>query len=213
MSRFFPPLAYLNVPNVLTTLAALLGMVSLWALARGQVHSAAVAYACVLGLDHLDGIAARTLKQSTRLGLQLDSLADAVSFVVLPPVAGWMLGQRGYLVMASMAAYVVAGLWRLAYYNVHGLELAEGKLAFRGLPTTYVGAFFLVGVIWSHALALDVSLLAPAFYGVMAALMVSAVPVPKRGLLLPITGALVAGTVLAFTLEWIGGSWPARPGS
>ena len=103
MSRFFPPLAYLNVPNVLTTLAALLGMVSLWALARGQVHSAAVAYACVLGLDHLDGIAARTLKQSTRLGLQLDSLADAVSFVVLPPVAGWMLGQRSYLVMASMA--------------------------------------------------------------------------------------------------------------
>jgi CDP-diacylglycerol--serine O-phosphatidyltransferase len=214
MSRLFPPLAYFNVPNAMTTLAALLGLVALWALGQGHAQAAAALYAAVIALDHLDGVAARALGQSTPLGLQLDSLADAVGFVVLPAVAGWVMGLRAPAHLAVLGIYVAAGLWRLAYYNVHGLEAgAGGKLAFRGLPTTYAGAYFLVGAIWVHALGVDPGVAGLLFYPLAAALMLSALPVPKRGPLLPVTGLLVAGTVAAFTLGWLGGSWPGRPGS
>ena len=103
-----------------------------------------------LVLDVLDGYVAR-LNQSrqSRLGADLDSLADVISFGVAPAVIGYALGLRGGWDMACLTFFVVCGVSRLARFNVTAAELADertGKVRyFEGtpIPTSVI----LVGVL------------------------------------------------------------------
>ena len=88
--------------------------------------------------DMFDGKVARTKKKRTieerHFGIQLDSLADVVSFGVLPAIIGYMLGAPLILVVL----FPTAGLIRLAWFNV--LEItrnsSEPVKAYTGLPIT-----------------------------------------------------------------------------
>ena len=72
--------------------------------------------------DMFDGIVARTKKdrneEEKRFGIQLDSLSDIVCFGVLPFVIGVSIGADKWWQLAIMALCALAGLIRLAYYNV-----------------------------------------------------------------------------------------------
>jgi CDP-diacylglycerol--serine O-phosphatidyltransferase len=109
-----------------------------------------------LVLDVLDGYVARLNRaRQSRLGADLDSLADVISFGVAPAVIGYALGLRGGWDMACLTCFVVCGVSRLARFNVTASELADertGKVKyFEGtpIPTSVV----LVGVL-AVALAL-----------------------------------------------------------
>lgn len=83
--------------------------------------------------DFFDGFAARGLKVSSPIGKELDSLADVVSFGVLPAVVifkFWNEGAGPYLPFFSLAIAVFSAL-RLATFNVDDRQ----KDSFRGLPT------------------------------------------------------------------------------
>ncbi|MEK6614724.1 MAG: CDP-alcohol phosphatidyltransferase family protein, partial [Bacteroidota bacterium] len=75
-----------NIPNLLTLCNLLCGCVAMVCAVEGNFIWSAymVGIACVL--DFLDGLVARALKVSSELGKQLDSLADIVSFGVVPGV-------------------------------------------------------------------------------------------------------------------------------
>lgn len=201
MSRAFPPLQYLNVPNVLSSAAVVVSATCLSLLANGHVRLPAVLFLAALALDYLDGVAARRLGQSTPLGLQLDSLCDLLNFCATPALAGWMLGMRSAGEVAVLAAFVVAGAWRLAYYNVHGLEDVGGKAVFRGLPTPYAAAYFVSAASVCRILGLGFDRIGAVWFGLSAVLMVSGVPVPKRGPLLPMTAIFTTGCVLALAVH------------
>jgi CDP-diacylglycerol--serine O-phosphatidyltransferase len=89
--------------------------------------------------DVLDGYVARisTARQS-RLGADLDSLADIISFGVAPAVLGFTLGMRGGWDMLVLTYFVVCGVSRLARFNVTAAALADertGKVRyFEGTP-------------------------------------------------------------------------------
>ena len=89
-------------------------------------------------LDALDGWVARKLSRGSRLGADLDSLADIVSFGVAPAVLAWTLGARGGWDCAILVAFVGCGISRLARFNVTAAELADastGKVRyFEGTP-------------------------------------------------------------------------------
>ena len=88
--------------------------------------------------DMFDGKVARTKKKRTveerHFGIQLDSLADVVSFGVLPSIIGYTLGAPLILV----ALFPTAGLIRLAWFNV--LEITRNSNTpvkeYTGLPIT-----------------------------------------------------------------------------
>lgn len=80
-----------NIPNIITLLNAATGFAGIvfalngnWRLAFYMVIAAAI-------FDFLDGFAARALNQKTKIGPELDSLADAISFGVLPGVIMFQL--------------------------------------------------------------------------------------------------------------------------
>jgi len=94
---------------------------------------------CALVFDALDGYVARLHPtRQSRLGGDLDSLADIVSFGVAPAVLGYTLGLRGLWDTVLLTYFVCCGISRLARFNVTAASLtnaATGKVRyFEGLP-------------------------------------------------------------------------------
>jgi CDP-diacylglycerol--serine O-phosphatidyltransferase len=92
-----------------------------------------------LVFDVLDGYVARlAARRQSRLGADLDSLADVISFGVAPAVLGYTLGLRGGWDMLCLTYFVVCGVSRLARFNVTAAELSDsatGKVKyFEGTP-------------------------------------------------------------------------------
>ena len=87
-------------------------------------------------LDFFDGAIARLAGHGSAFGKQLDSLADLVSFGVVPALLAYQTqwGLPKQAVGLACLAFVVGGAWRLAIFNV-----LEPVLDFRGLPITVAG--------------------------------------------------------------------------
>ncbi len=98
-----------------------------------------LAFLCLIAAgvcDLFDGAIARRVSRTERakkFGVQLDSLADTVSFLALPTVIGFfILREVGFLCIL----YVLAGVIRLAWFNISENE-GENVQHFQGLPVTY----------------------------------------------------------------------------
>ena len=92
-----------------------------------------------LVFDTLDGIVARkSAGRQSRLGADLDSLADVISFGVAPAVLGYTLGLRGLWDTILLSYFVCCGISRLARFNVTAAALTNaetGKVKyFEGTP-------------------------------------------------------------------------------
>jgi CDP-diacylglycerol--serine O-phosphatidyltransferase len=86
-------------------------------------------------LDFFDGALARLAGHGSPLGKELDSLADLVSFGVVPAFLAYQSqwGPPRAVVGIVCLTFVIGGAWRLALFNV--LEVRD----FRGLPITVAG--------------------------------------------------------------------------
>ena len=105
--------------------------------------------------DVLDGYVARLTKpHQSRLGADLDSLSDVISFGVAPAVLGYTLGLRGGWDIFCLTYFVVCGVSRLARFNVTSAELADettGKVKyFEGtpIPTSIAIVLMLAVAFW-----------------------------------------------------------------
>lgn len=90
-----------------------------------------------LVMDVLDGRIARSRQEASPLGLELDSLADIVSFGVGPAAMAFAAGLRGGWDALCLMFFVACGISRLARYNVTApTQLADsGKVRyFEGMP-------------------------------------------------------------------------------
>lgn len=105
----------------------------------------AVFFLALSGLcDMFDGKIARTKKNRTEdeksFGIQIDSLSDMVCFGILPVLICFRLGMKYVYSMAVLTLYALAGLIRLAYYNVmeakRQAETDENRKYYQGLPIT-----------------------------------------------------------------------------
>ena len=94
--------------------------------------------------DMFDGKIARTKKNRTddekAFGIQIDSLCDIVCFGIFPIILGYQLGMCKIYSLMILAFYGVAGVSRLAYFNVmeekRQSETSENRKYYQGLPIT-----------------------------------------------------------------------------
>ena len=162
-----------------------------------QIWAAFVLPIFALVFDVLDGYVARLdTRRQSRLGADLDSLADIVSFGVAPAVLGYTLGLRGFWDVVVLTFFVCSGISRLARFNVTSASLtnaATGKVRyFEGTPIpTSILLVILMAVLyhlgltgqhflWGHWIVLGRGFhpIATLFL-VSGSLMVSTVKVPK----------------------------------
>jgi CDP-diacylglycerol--serine O-phosphatidyltransferase len=106
---------------------------------------AAKAIGIAILFDSLDGRIARMTGTNTEFGVQFDSLADVVSFGVSPAILAYSWGYRsattvngdsflGHFAWLCCLAFLICSAWRLARFNVKGME-PGGNKNFVGMPT------------------------------------------------------------------------------
>jgi CDP-diacylglycerol--serine O-phosphatidyltransferase len=116
-----------------------------------------------LFFDMLDGRVARLTKTQSAFGLQIDSLADVVSFGVAPAllVYKWSLFQQGTVGLVVAFTFAAAGAVRLARFNV--LSMGEGGKPTKpskyivGLPVPGAAGILISLVVANHAVGGDLA--------------------------------------------------------
>ena len=187
------------VPNSLTLCNSLCGflaiLITLRAYERGMDRLdvffwSAVIICCAMIFDSLDGLAARIFNAASMHGIQMDSLADMVTFGVAPATLVAVMthslrtpnhiGRTEEIIIYLLCSVYVGGAaLRLATYNVHGMLEKKSGDKFSGLPSP--GAAIGICVVVAYAWSCDIDLtkyafLLPAYAAILGLLMVSPIP-------------------------------------
>ena len=122
-------------PNAFTSLNLLSGFFSVMFAAQNDFLPSAIFIFIAVFFDATDGMIARLFKTSSKLGVELDSLADIVSFGVAPAFLLYYAFLEKYEILGVIVAaiYLIFGAFRLARFNTL-LENIEEKPDFNGLP-------------------------------------------------------------------------------
>ena len=94
--------------------------------------------------DLFDGVLARRCNRSeaqAEFGGRLDTIVDACSFGFAPVVLMYSAGLRGIWEVPLLMFFVVCVVWRLAFFDMVGLQSVGKQRYFVGLPVTYVAMF------------------------------------------------------------------------
>ncbi len=129
------------IPNSFTTINLLLGVLSIFNILNIQQDDItgiikSLWIIVIAGFfDGFDGKLARMTNTQSKFGVEYDSLADLVTFVLAPAFIVYkIIPQNNLFFMSTVLIYIVAGALRLARFNVvQGSEKKKGK--FLGLPT------------------------------------------------------------------------------
>ncbi len=129
------------IPNTVTLINLFLGCAAIVAVFEGLLATAAIIVLICSVLDFLDGAVARWFQAGSEIGKQLDSLADLVSFGVVPAcimyqylvVSLYSINPESSLFVWPMLAFLIAvfSALRLAIFNTGVKQGAH----FVGLPT------------------------------------------------------------------------------
>ena len=136
-----------NIPNIFTTLNLISGFLGITFFLSD--FTSLIPYCIYLSLifDYLDGLTARKLNLISNFGKQLDSLADLVSFGVLPSLVifDWLSNHSTYNMLEYISVLIlVASAFRLAKFNISKSSSND----FIGLPTP-ANAIFFVSISYS----------------------------------------------------------------
>ena len=164
-----------HIPNTITLLNLLSGVVGIIWVLNGNIVSGAYFIILAAIFDFFDGFAARLLNVQGELGKQLDSLADLVSFGVLPGMILFQMAKvETDIVWLPYLTLIVPMLsaMRLAKFNLDtrqsdrfiGLPTPANALFISTLPyfsiewpwigTWLTSPFFLIGIAWTFAILL-----------------------------------------------------------
>ena len=171
------------LPNALTIFGVCLGLSSIKFALDTNYTMAIIAIGFAAILDTLDGRVARLIKGTSKVGKELDSLTDVISFGVAPGfiMYFWALNEIGKFGWMFVLIYTVCCALRLARFNLMIIEENETwKINFfEGVPSPAAAGLVLLPLILSlsdliqfenYAVLSSIAILATSF------LMVSKIP-------------------------------------
>jgi CDP-diacylglycerol--serine O-phosphatidyltransferase len=171
-----------HIPNSVTCLNLLSGCLGIVFAFQGNLAWASYAILIAAVFDFLDGMLARLLKAYSEMGKELDSLADVVSFGVLPSVIIYHLflqSTHPHLTWVNYSAFLIAifSALRLAKFNIDtrqsdnfiGLPTPANAILISSLPFISTQEVFLSDILQN-------SLFLAAFSLIMGLLLVSEIP-------------------------------------
>ena len=169
--------------NLLTYLSLFCGLVAIAAAGRGHAHTAGFVVALGVIADTFDGRFARLFGSDPgrrALGVQLDSLADAIAFGIAPPLCAALLlnagsDAAGLTLWGAAFTHAACGIARLASYNVNAMEESGPMPAvFIGVPVPLAALIWATAVLVQPAAAVTIGLILAT-----AAAMVLPIRIPR----------------------------------
>ena len=202
--------ARIILPNAITLIGICIGLTSIKFAIDGKFAIAIIAILFAGLMDALDGRIARLIKGTSKMGKELDSLGDVVSFGVAPALIMYFwnlqyLDKFGWFVCLI---YVVCVALRLARFNVNSEEEPSWKdNFFEGMPSPAGGIIVLMPLVFSFSgygelfLKINYDLLVPIFFIIVSVLLISTIPTYSfKRIIIPrsMTKFLLFGIVLFF---------------
>ena len=171
------------LPNTLTIFGVCLGLSSIKFALDANYSMSIIAIAFAATLDTLDGRVARLIKGTSKVGKELDSLTDVVSFGVAPSfiMYFWALNEFGNFGWMLALIYTVCCALRLARFNLTLINENESwKINFfEGVPSPAAAGLVLLPLIFSLTSFTqfeNISTLSAPFIFVTSILMVTKIP-------------------------------------
>ena len=171
------------LPNMLTLIGVCIGLTSIRFALDGRFEFAIVAIILAAVIDGLDGRIARLIKGTSKVGKELDSLTDMISFGVAPAfiMYFWKLNTLGRFGWLVCLIYVICVALRLARFNVNsGQEPSWRDNFFEGVPSPAGGILVLTPLIFSMTnfefIKINYDIVVPIFFIVTSLLLISKFP-------------------------------------
>ena len=123
-------------PSLFTLGNLACGFFSILNAAQGHFAKAGWLILIAAVFDLFDGRVARMLGTESKFGIEMDSLADAISFCTAPACLMYFMVLQGYAIWGAPIACIYAcfGILRLAKFNIMAQEGKGSKKYFSGLP-------------------------------------------------------------------------------
>ncbi len=195
---------------MLTLIGVCIGLSSIKFALDEKFELAIIAIIFAALIDALDGRIARLIKATSKVGKELDSLTDVISFGVAPSFVMyfWSLNNLGKFGWLLCLIYVVCVTLRLARFNVNSNEEPSWKdNFFEGVPSPAGGILVLMPLIFSLSefdfLIISYNILVPVFFISVSFLLISKFPTYSlKKIIIPrsMTVFLLFGIVLFFGL-------------
>ena len=202
--------ARMILPNMLTLIGVCIGLSSIKFALDEKFELSIVAIIFAALIDGLDGRIARLIKGTSKVGKELDSLTDVISFGVAPSfiMYFWSLNNLGKFGWLLCLIYVVCVALRLARFNVNSNEEPSWKdNFFEGVPSPAGGILVLMPLIFSLSgfdfFIISYNILVPVFFISVSFLLISKLPTYSlKKIIIPrsMTVFLLFGIVLFFGL-------------
>jgi CDP-diacylglycerol--serine O-phosphatidyltransferase len=171
------------LPNTLTLIGVCIGLSSIKFALDLKYELAIIAIVFAALIDSLDGRIARLIKGTSKVGKELDSLTDVISFGVAPAfiMYFWSLNNLGKFGWLLCLIYVVCVVLRLARFNVSSNEEPSWKdNFFIGVPAPAGGILVLMPLIYSlsefELFNINFELIVPIFFAITSFLLISKIP-------------------------------------
>ena len=207
------------LPNMLTLIGVCIGLTSIRFALDGRFELAIIAIMFAALIDGLDGRIARLIKGTSKVGKELDSLTDMISFGVAPAfiMFFWKLNTLGRFGWLLCLIYVICVALRLARFNVNsGQEPSWKDNFFEGVPSPAGGILVLTPLIISLSgfdfFDLNYNIIVPTFFILTSLLLISKFPtysfkkiiIPRRTTIFLLFGiVLFFGLLLIYTFNVI----------
>jgi len=171
------------LPNMLTLIGVCIGLTSIRFALDGRFEFAIVAIIFAAVIDGLDGRIARLIKGTSKVGKELDSLTDMISFGVAPAfiMYFWKLNTLGRFGWLVCLIYVICVALRLARFNVNSSQEPSWRdNFFEGVPSPAGGILVLTPLIFSMTnfefIPINYDIVVPIFFIVTSFLLISKFP-------------------------------------
>ena len=211
--------ARMILPNMLTLMGVCIGLSSIRFALDGRFEIAIIAIIFAALIDGLDGRIARLIKGTSKVGKELDSLTDMISFGVAPAfiMYFWKLNTLGRFGWLLCLVYVICVALRLARFNVNSNQETSWKdNFFEGVPSPAGAILLLTPLIVSLSgfdfIQLNFDIIVPIFFVVTSLLLISKFPsysfkkivIPRRTTIFLLFGiVLFFGLLLIYTFNVI----------
>ena len=142
--------ARMILPNMLTLIGVCIGLTSIRFALDGRFELAIIAILFAALIDGLDGRIARLIRGTSKVGKELDSLTDMISFGVAPAfiMYFWKLNTLGRFGWLLCLVYVICVALRLARVNINSNQEHSGRdNSFERVPSPASGILGLTPLI------------------------------------------------------------------
>ena len=211
--------ARMLLPNMLTLIGVCIGLTSIRFALDGRYELAVIAILFAAIIDGLDGRIARLIRGTSKVGKELDSLTDMISFGVAPAfiMYFWKLNTLEKFGWLLCLIYVICVALRLARFNINSNQEPSWKdNFFEGVPSPAGGILLLTPLIISlsgfNFPQLNYNLMVPIFFILTSFLLISKFPsysfkkivIPRKTTIFLLFGiVLFFGLLLVYTFNVI----------